>query len=44
MKRVKVDTYNPAKKTVVKWFKRLRSETVPGSGVLIKEKTYFARY
>ena len=37
-KRLKVDTYDQVSKAVLKWFTRLRSENVPVSGVLIKEK------
>ena len=43
-KRLKVDTYDQVNKAVLKWFTRLRSENVPASGVLIKEKAlYFAK-
>ena len=43
-KRLKVDTYDKVSKAVLKWFARLRSENVPVSGVLIKEKAlYFAK-
>ena len=42
-KRLKVDTYDQVNKAVLKWFTRLRSQNVPVSGVLIKEKAlYFA--
>ena len=37
-KRVKTDTYDQVNEAVLKCFKRLRSENVPVSGVLIKEK------
>ena len=43
-KRLKVDTYDQVNKAVLKLFTRLRSENVPVSGVLIKEKAlYFAK-
>ena len=43
-KRIKVGTYDQVNKAVLKWFARLRSENVPVSGVLIKEKAlYFAK-
>ena len=43
-KRLKVDTYDQISKDVLKSFTRLRSENVPVSGVLIKEKAlYFAK-
>ena len=43
-KRLKVDTYDQVNKAILKWFTRLRSENVPVSGVLIKEKAlYFAK-
>ena len=43
-KRLKVDTYDQVNKGVLKGFTRLRSENVPASGVLIKEKIlYFAK-
>ena len=43
-KRLKVDTYDQVYKAVLKWFTRLRSENVPVSGVLIKEKAlYFTK-
>ena len=43
-KRLKVYTYDQVNKAVLKWFTRLRSENVPFSGVLIKEKAlYFAK-
>ena len=43
-KCLKVDTYGKVNKAALKWFTRLRSENVPVSGVLIKEKAlYFAK-
>ena len=43
-KRLKVDIYDQVSKGVLKWFTRLRSENVPASGVLIKEKAlHFAK-
>ena len=40
-KRLKFDTYDQVNNAVLKWFTRLRSENVPVSGVLVKEKTLF---
>ena len=43
-KGIKVGTYDQVNKAVLKRFARLRSENVPVSGVLIKEKAlYFAK-
>ncbi|XP_065654846.1 tigger transposable element-derived protein 4-like [Hydra vulgaris] len=42
--RVKVDTYYQVNKAELKWFKRMRDDNVPISGLLVKEKAlYFAK-
>ncbi|XP_065652673.1 major centromere autoantigen B-like [Hydra vulgaris] len=43
-KRVKVDTCYQVNKAVLKWFKQMRANNVPISGLLVKEKPlYFAK-
>ena len=43
-KRLKENTYEQLNQAVLKWFTRIRSENVPASGILIKEKAlYFAK-
>ena len=43
-KRLKENTYEKLNQAVLKWFTRIRSENVPVSGILIKEKAlYFAK-
>ena len=43
-KRIKPDTYEQVNNATLKWFKHIRVENVPVSGILIKEKAlYFAK-
>ena len=44
IKWVKKNAYEQLNQAVLKWFTRIRSENVPASGILIKEKAlYFAK-
>ena len=39
--RLEVDRYDQVNRIVFKWFKRMRSENVPISGSLVKEKVLY---